>query len=89
MKQYVDYKDVSFLACFLNGRKDKGYIDNPQYKSLSKLGFFQKGLNPETQESESILSERGREELDLLIHNLSLKNQLKFFKDLITRKFAR
>jgi hypothetical protein len=89
IKKYVDYNEVSFLAKFLHGRKEQDFIHNPQYKALCKVGFLEKGIDPKTQESESILSERGREELDILLHNLSLKDQLKFLFNLLTRRFAR
>jgi hypothetical protein len=87
MVKYVTYSEIEYLASFLGERKDKDLIGTLEYKKLDRVGFISKKLNAVTQESLSTLSSEGRDELDILIHNLSLKNQFKFLYNLFTRKF--
>lgn len=86
-KLHVPYSEVEYLASFLDERKDKDLIGTPEYERLCRVGFITKNLNAQTQESLSTLSNKGRDELDILIHNLRLEDQIRYLYNLFTRKF--
>jgi hypothetical protein len=86
-KLYVNYSEIEYLASFLGERKDEKLQDHLDYQALLSLGFIKKGYNPVTKEPLSFLTDRGRNELEFLLHDLSFKDQIKFFWNLYTNKF--